>query len=115
MNPVERKRLIGILGRLGSDADGERAAGGLLASRMLRTSGLTWEQVIADGSPRAIPQSSATGWRSDLELCRQHVARLSHWEQGFIANIARRSWLTHKQIATLTEIADGLRQNGGAV
>ncbi len=114
MNATERQRMIGALGRLGSDADGERAAAGLLASRMLRTSGLTWEQVIADGSPRAIPQPTAAAWGRDLELCRQNVARLSHWEQGFIANIARRSWLTHKQIATLTEIADGLRQNGGA-
>ncbi len=114
MNSVERKRLISILGRLGSDYDGERAAAGLLATRFLRSAGLSWEQLIRDGSPHAMPQGSVVAWRSDLELCQRHVAALTPWEQGFVANIARRSRLTFKQRATLSEIADALRQEGGA-
>ena len=38
--PAEVRRLVGILGRLGSDHNGERAVAGLLASRMLRAAGL---------------------------------------------------------------------------
>jgi hypothetical protein len=40
-------RLAKVLARLGSDHDGERAAAGLLASRMVREAGLTWDQLLA--------------------------------------------------------------------
>ena len=36
LTSAERTRLVAILGRLGSEFQGERAAAGLLASRMLR-------------------------------------------------------------------------------
>jgi hypothetical protein len=46
LSPAVREKLVKICARLGSDHDGERAAAGLLASRMLASEGLAWEDVI---------------------------------------------------------------------
>ena len=112
MTPAERRRLVGILDRLGSDHDGERAAAGLLASRLLQSAGLQWDQVIpADGSPRpsALPP---IGWRGELAFCERHRSFLRKWESGFVASVGSRSGLTPKQRAVLAEIAAGLRARG---
>jgi hypothetical protein len=46
LDPAKADRLAKILGLLGSDHDGERAAAGLKADQLLRESGLTWREVI---------------------------------------------------------------------
>lgn len=40
------QRLIAILGMLGSDHDGERAAAALQATKMVRDAGLSWDRII---------------------------------------------------------------------
>lgn len=62
-----RVRLVKICARMGSEHDGERAAAALLASRLLHTAGLSWEDVIA--SERS-PSSAAL-----QEMMRQATAR----------------------------------------
>ena len=40
------QRLIAILGMLGSEHDGERAAAAMQAFKMVRDAGLTWDRII---------------------------------------------------------------------
>ena len=118
--PAEVRRLVGILGRLGSDHDGERAAAGLLASRMLRAAGLAWGDVIGPGGGTrpdtgASPGGPGTGTagQADLVLCMRWLGELSAWEVGFVTDLrARRTRMTPGQGAKLRQVADVLRARG---
>ena len=46
MTDTERQRLAAILGMLGSEHEGERAAAALQAEAFRRKHGLTWEQLV---------------------------------------------------------------------
>lgn len=47
MSAAERARLVAILGLLGSNHDGERAAAALQAEAFRKRHGLTWEQLLS--------------------------------------------------------------------
>ena len=47
MTNADRQRLAAILGMLGSEHAGERAAAGLQAEAFRRRHGLTWDQVVS--------------------------------------------------------------------
>ena len=47
MTPTDRRRLARLLGMLGSEFDGERAAAGLQAEAFRKKHGLTWEQMLS--------------------------------------------------------------------
>ena len=116
LSTVELRRLVGVLARLGSDFDGERAAAGLLASRMLRDRGLTWSDVLQVRLP-AYEQSTEAPRRdadngADLALCLRCLAQLSDWERKFVRSVATVSRRTPGQSRKLAEIADALRKNG---
>ena len=53
LTPRERARLSGILARLASPYDGERAAAGLLASAFVAKHGLAWADLTATLQPAA--------------------------------------------------------------
>lgn len=113
--PALRNRLVGILGRLGSDHDGERAAAGLLASRMLRERGLSWDEVVAtpDAAPTG-PLGAADAGR-DLDLCKRHWNDLGSWMRAFVIGVSnQRRPLTAAQRAKLAEVAAELRGKGVA-
>ena len=116
MDEAARRRFAGILGRLGSDHDGERAAAALLATRMLGSAGLTWQDVALPGEiaepALAKPPPTAPDWRDDLDLCTRHVSRLNAWEQGFIKGLQPLLTISPKQRDTLCEIATVLRDAG---
>src|SRR4051794_18775199 len=90
----DRRRLVNILGMLGSDHDGERAAAGLLASKLLKGNSIHWDDVIVPEPekppPRPEPPSSgpAASWPADLVLCRRKMALLNNWERQFVATLA---------------------------
>ena len=66
----ERSKLLGILSRLESPFDGERAAAALLASRMLRAKNLQWDSLIAVPDVREAPTDrTLIQWRNDLSIC----------------------------------------------
>ncbi len=116
LSPAELNKLVGVLGRLGSDHDGERAAAGLLASKMLRDRGLSWDDLLRqrDAIPQvrwsAPPSSSSTC--ADMALCRRHFGRLTTWEMDFVSCLGTfRRW-SPKQLATLARIATALRAQG---
>jgi hypothetical protein len=120
LSPAERNRLVAILGRLGSDYDGERASAGLLASRLLRDRGLCWDDLIlASAGVRQASggtQSGHSAWppgHDNLVLCLRWLGELSPWEVGFITDLRRkRRPLTPAQAAKLAQIADALRARG---
>ena len=116
LTPAERVRLVGILGRLGSDFDGERAAAGLLATRLLRDRRLTWDDVVAtprEAEPARSARNVRTSPEDDLDLCGRHATHLGRWQAHFVGSLA--AWLTPwspSQIAKLAQIADDLRARG---
>ncbi len=86
LTPRERSRLAGILARLASPFESERAAAGLLASAFVAKHGLTWADLTAVLQPlpeaRAAPEESppkqdrrrsSKGWRG---FCRRRLVRL---------------------------------------
>jgi succinate dehydrogenase flavin-adding protein (antitoxin of CptAB toxin-antitoxin module) len=87
-----------LLGYLGSDHDGERAAAARKAHEFIARLGLTWGDVIY--SPPAVNQ-----WAHIAAECAKHEQILSESERDFIANIQRRRRPpTAKQLAWLEAI-----------
>lgn len=120
LSPTDRRRLVGILGLLASPYDGERAAAGLLATRLLQQRGVSWADVIGGGSLR-VPSATQAGpvprpaWRDALAFCRRFTGLLSDWEKDFVASLGgRRAPPTPEQVAKLVQIADALRARGFA-
>lgn len=111
LDPASRAKLVGILGMLGSDFDGERASAGLLATRLLKDCGLRWEDVIPPAVCFAGEQSSG-GNRSNLTLCLHHLGQLTEWECGFVQSVASRGQMSPKQVDVLARIAGALRTRG---
>ncbi len=112
LSPPDRAKLVSILGMLASDFDGERAAAGLLASRMLRQAGLTWSDLIGQPETSRRREDVPAGWRADLAFASRHISFCRPWEQNFLRSIGNKSGLSTKQRGTLTEIADALRGRG---
>ena len=117
----DRRKLVGILSRLASDHDGERAAAGLLATRLLKSRGLGWDQIIDTGvSPPRHDQWDAPPpppfpWRVQAEMCRAQSDLLSGREVEFLTSLQR--WtgaLTGKQAAWLERIVAKIRAAGRA-
>lgn len=111
LTPEERTRLIGILGLLGSSFDGERAAAGLLASRLLRDRGLTWTDLLGEGQPREAPYRNQAG-SGGLGLCLRHIKYLTEWEQQFVRSLAMRSQCSQKQNEIVRKLVLKLRAWG---
>jgi hypothetical protein len=63
MRKGDLTRLIRILGMLGSDHDGERAAAALAADRLVRVSGWTWWDLLA---PARVSRPVRSQWMDPL-------------------------------------------------
>ncbi len=113
----DAKMLAKILGRLGSDFDGECAAAGAIAWRFIRERKLSWDEVLApdrsNGSQHHsysdAPRPTRSNWyplaRRCLEIGEDSYL-ITQWELGFLQNILRWSRpLTDKQWAVLNRIA----------
>lgn len=111
---------VKVCGRLGSDADGERAAAAHKASQMLRNAGLTWADVLTVGAPReAKPERTRRygRWRAcDVVACLwEHEAELNEYQRAFIVGqlpavqkYGPSYFLSPKQWRLLVEWADDL-------
>jgi hypothetical protein len=102
-------RFVKVCGLLASNHDGERAAAAAKATDMLRQHGLTWENVIACGCPKAADSSSPDWRRADHRARARHAllraSVLTPWEREFLNSIALRAApLTERQAATLARI-----------
>jgi hypothetical protein len=111
LDPRSAERLVKLLGMLGSNHDGERAAAALKANALVREHGLVWSDVIpATPEPRSSSyrQEHAKRWNDDAGadldwrtmrgFCAQHSNLLRSREQEFIDHIdSWRGELTPKQ------------------
>ena len=74
-----------------STYDGERAAAAAHADRILKSAGLTWEQLLTEP-----PQGSGTSRRREDALVTPGVVlarygdSLTGWERGFLVSLLRR-------------------------
>ena len=120
LDPRSAERLVKLLGMLGSNHDGERAAAALKANALVREHGLVWSDVI----PTAPEQRSSSyqyeyakrwndnagtdqkvDWRTMRDFCAQRSSLLRSREQEFIDHIdSWRGELTEKQSAWLISI-----------
>jgi hypothetical protein len=114
--PDAAAKLSKICGLLGSDQDGERSAAAHQATRLLRSHGLTWADVIAPARPAAAPRRATYGppHVAAAAAALRHVERLTAWEVTFLRDITRRNRFSPKQAAALTEIVQKLRAAGAA-
>ena len=104
LSDPDRDRLAGILGRLASPFDGERAAAGLLATRFLAARGVQWADLLRPRLPA--PDRREDWWALANSLLTDHADRLTDWEAGFLENLVRRfDRLSAKQRAVLDRLA----------
>ena len=96
LDPRSVERLVKLLGMLGSDHDGERAAAALKANALVREHGLVWSDVIP--TPEQKQEHADRDWRTMRGFCAQHSNLLRSREQEFIDDIEDwRGALTEKQ------------------
>ena len=113
LSPAERTKLVNILARLASPFDGERAAAGLLATRLLDAKRIRWDDLIGQAVQPYERPDTAPDSRSNLDLCRRHSDCLDRWQHNFVSCLSsRRTPLSSRQVAKLAEIASRLRARG---
>lgn len=106
----DRRKLIGILGRLGSDHAGEIMAAAHMAKTMLHRHGLTWEALLAPA--RLAPTGEADDWRTLVVVCQQVPGLLTDWERKFLSDVQSCRRPTPRQIEKVRQIAQQVRMRG---
>jgi hypothetical protein len=108
LTPAELDRLRNICARLSSDFPGERAAAGLLGTRLLKDRGLVWADVVMPAPTEHRPsQPSAPPWRQTVRDLLARPGSLRLWERNeFLPSLLRFQKLSPKQRHVLQEIAD---------
>ena len=115
-SPELRDRLAKLLGLLGSDHDGEVAAAGRRAHKLLTEAKLTWHAVIAP-PPVVVnaPEPAQRRWREPRDTAATIAELLrwpepqTAWELDFLRSVAGRHSLTEKQEAVLERIFKKVR------
>lgn len=107
--PEDHRKLVGILARLASDADGERAAAGLLATQLISRHGVGWAELLAPvaaeislDDPKAERRASYPGRAGPpdrVRLLREHQRTAwvllsspypwDEWQRRFLSDIKR--------------------------
>jgi hypothetical protein len=118
LTPSDRTRLVKLLGMLGSAHDGERASAGLLATRLLRDRGLSWDDLLQPRLPPpktdSRPQWPASAdWRTQVAVCRVQTHLFNAWEQKFLHGLPRLRRLSLRQHEILAKLRDRARSAGG--
>lgn len=102
-------RFLGVVGRLGSSFDGERATAAALATKMLREAGLTWADVVQppqpeQPEPRPAPRHYDNG-RDLVDDLLLIVDELPFARADFVRGChAQKSALSFKQVQVLLDI-----------
>jgi hypothetical protein len=124
----ERQKLAKLLGLLGSDFAGERDAAGLAASRLVRSAGITWTDVVQP-SVQVCEQSQrhethqrrpddrdfdpvGPDWRRTAAACARHPLLLNQWEDTFLSGLSKFPRLSSKQRLVLLKIVVRLKAAG---
>ncbi|WP_284946727.1 hypothetical protein [Acidisoma cladoniae] len=112
MNPDTRRKLVGVLGLLASNHDGERAAAGLLATRLLKSAALTWEDIIPEQPVVRVTEGPKSKDWWVVTFCARNATYLSPWEQNFIRSLVGQVFFSRKQVKVVEGIATKLRDLG---
>ncbi len=128
LNNPDLDRLGKLLGMLGSEHDGERAAAGLKADQLIRDRGTSWSALIDNLKVSNRPPEKAwtpprpqwSPWPEPVTPLRKHQrdARecacwshlLNEWERGFIADMAQSRSISTKQADKLAVILAKVRR-----
>ena len=96
---------------LGSHHDGEIAAAGRAADRLVRASGLTWADVVAvPAEPALTHERDAEAVDDAINFAMDHADVLTPWERQFCCSLRRqRRRLSAKQKGVLHDIVDKAR------
>jgi hypothetical protein len=95
-----------LLGLLGSDFDGERAAAARLAGRFVRQLGLSWDAIVIPSRLPAVCRIEPQQWRFQAQAILDSDD-VTAWEQDFCSSLLRRwrgGYLPSKQQQTLDRI-----------
>jgi hypothetical protein len=107
ISPRVALKLAKILGLLGSDHPGERAAAGAAADAMIKQAGLSWYVVLG-------VEMQDLDALALVEGCLEHGELLTSWEKEFIDGladaVARGRRLSGKQSAILARIHSKIRE-----
>ena len=115
MSAIDRRKLAAVLALLSSDKQGERDAAAHAATRMMKATGLSWDEILQSQPAPANdhPQYSTQDWRSDnelLTLAKAKLPALTNWELMFVESIGNQLYrgrhLTQKQRRCLLEICE---------
>ena len=110
LSPEVADRLAKLLGMLGSDHAGERAAAGLKATALLKREGLRWLDVIQPSTPAAVgSESERADWRTMAHECAARPGLLSDREFSFVRSMTGWHNPSRKQIDWLISIHARIR------
>jgi hypothetical protein len=118
-NPLDTRtieRLTKLLGMLGSEFAGERAAAGAKVEQLRRDLGMTWAELLQSVAPPEPELGEREINSDDLNVALANPDALTAWELDFVQSISRYySALTPKQAACLARLANKARAyRGGA-
>ena len=100
------RRLAKICGMFGSQFDGERSNAAKSADDMVRSAGLSWQEVFGGLSQKWREPTNPT---EAIVACQRHKECLNDWEREFLESILTRSCLTSKQVRVLDRLVNRVR------
>jgi hypothetical protein len=113
--PLDRERLVKLLGMLGSEHDGEVVTAARRADALVRRAGLTWHDVVAANDAQLQHDPVGFGVANEIRFCLLHRHRLTAWEQTFLASLRHQGApLSPRQRNRLNSIVDKLRARAEA-
>jgi hypothetical protein len=108
---LDREKLVRVLGMLGSAHDGEIAAAGRAADRLIREAGLRWPDVIVPRLSGPTRERDPETFGDALDYALQFAEHLSDWERSFLWSLRRqRSPISTKQAKILHQIIEKVRR-----
>jgi hypothetical protein len=112
--PAVAHRLVRVCGLLGSDHAGEAASAAAAATWIIRSHGLTWQQLL---EPIVLPRSSSArsarkeppppcpaDRRRAATACLRHPLLFTRWECTFLENLLGFRRLSAKQVGVLAKL-----------
>jgi hypothetical protein len=112
LSTAERTRLTKLLGLLGSDHPGERDNAAVLANRLIKAKGASWDDVVIGPAP--VQKSEIVTWRSTCRELQRHQGSLRTWERQFVAELPAFPRISPKQRAILDQISTRVLGRGAA-
>ncbi len=101
-------KLIKLCGMFGSEFEGERANAAMMADKMLKKTGIKWENLLKAGDFSSTQSHDYADELSDREKVRyiyeNGEAFLTEWEENFIESVIKRTYFSHKQSEIIDRI-----------